>query len=276
VNTNKVYEIKNIKLERMETIKKKTKCLHDKQKMKEEQTMLKRLLIGLMCVGFMALLTTESNAGWPTYAGGGVGWGTVDCLSLWKGFGNPEKNPAAISCDVYPVFVLAKCENPGGNTGGGIVFDVDDATITESVVVQPGDLTAKGKVESTIEITDLELYTGLDMSQYDEDCDEFNNGSSEWVVAQDEIHVAQLYVAFRAYVDLDGDGEVIDETGAIDPGDLPAVENVHLACEVDDLSVFDQYETGLYNCTTLCDQSKNEPCTIDNLYDYDFPFSVYE
>jgi hypothetical protein len=223
--------------------------------------MLKKLLIGLMCVGFLTILSTESNAGWPTYAGGFVGWGSVDCYALWKGFGNTDNNPVLIDCTIFPVSVEAQCMNPAGNIGGGIVFDLTDQSISGDVIVHPEDLNAKGKVETEITIDDKEVFSGLDLAQYDYLCDDFNNGTSEWKIATPDaggtVNIIQMFVAFRAWVDEDADPSTFETLA----------EDVHLACKVDDPSVFDTYETGVYDCTELCDKTKRTDCT-DNPYTY--------
>jgi hypothetical protein len=104
--------------------------------------MLKKVAIVLLCVGCMCLFVNKAEAGWPVLSGWTVSWGSVDCESLWKGFGNPLKDdvPPAVGCTIYPVVVETQCMNPAGNIGGGVVFDLDDQAIGGDVVVHPEDL----------------------------------------------------------------------------------------------------------------------------------------
>jgi hypothetical protein len=220
--------------------------------MKEDVKMFKRLLVGMMCVGFMALLATAANAGWPTYAGGWVGWSSVDCNSLWRGFGNTDNNPVEIACTILPLKVEAQCMNPAGNIGGGVVFDLYGPIIAASEIIEPVSLDARGKVWSEIMIYDQEIYDGLDLGLSDV-CDEFNNGTSTWMVApppEGYVRVHEMYVQFNAWVE-----------GITEP-----VEEVQLACEIDDIND----PAKLYDCILLCDMTKKGSCEPLSSYNVDF------
>ena len=232
--------------------------------MQEDEKMFKRLLIGLMCVGFISLFVTESNAGWPTYAGGWVGWGSVDCFSLWKSFGNTLKDDGVtpeVGCTIYPVVVETQCMNPAGNIGGGVVFELKDREFGGYDFVTGEDLNAKGKYNSEIGFEYIDLYNAFDGGTTDDICDSFNGSGNEnalWELVPPPdgyLYVIKMFVAFRAYVDQDGNG-VLDDT---------PVEDVHLACKAPEGADFTK--PGRYSFTELCDKTKRNDCT-DNPYTY--------
>ena len=216
--------------------------------------MFKKLLIGIIFVGVMSLLITEAKAGFPK-VGGGIGWGTVDCYSLWRGLGNTDNTPTLINCVILPVRISAQCQNPGGNIGGGVVFNLFSTEVAEDEVVYPYQLDARGRYESELIIPDAEIFVGLNLAASDA-CDGFNNGTSEWIVAPNgDINVIQMFAAFTARWDVDEDG--VFET---------LVENNQYACKTSDDTNFD--EPGLYDCEELCDKTRQFDCpeSLTNYY----------
>jgi len=223
--------------------------------------MFKRLLIGLMCVGFMGSLVTEANAAWGS--AGNVLWGwtnSVDCKALWKNIGNTERDPLEIECVILPIEIEARCKNPGGNIGGGIRFDVAGALIGSSNIVNPEDFIlsdAKGKYLETdpILIHDDQIFSGLGQSYLDDKCDAFNgsdNDTSRWTaVSPDDdgfyVYVWKMFAAIRGWKDTDDDG--VFET---------LIEDVQAACYAPEGS--DLSQSGLYNCDELCDKTRRFDC----------------
>jgi len=210
--------------------------------------MLKKLLIGIIFVGAMSLLVSEAMAAAPRVSAG-FGWGTVDCYSLWRSLGNTDNTPTWIECVILPVTIEAQCKNPAGNIGGGVVFDLFGNEVSEDEVVYPYQLDARGRYESTLTISDSEIYTGLSL-ETSRVCDEFNNGTSEWTVAsppEGYVHVIKMFAALKAWWDVDENG--IFET---------LVENNQYACKAPEGANFD--EPGTYDCDELCDKTKSNDC----------------
>ena len=123
--------------------------------------MLKKVAIVLLCVGCMCLFVNKAEASWPVLSGWTVSWGSVDCNSLWKKFGNALKDgvPPEVGCTIYPVVVETQCMNPSGNIGGGVVFELKDREFGDFEFVTEEDIDSKAKFESNIGFTDEQLYT---------------------------------------------------------------------------------------------------------------------
>jgi hypothetical protein len=166
--------------------------------------------------------------------------------------------PPIIDCTIYPVTVETMCKNPADNIGGGVVFDLRDKAFSGEGYVLAEDLNAKGQYDSYIGFTNETLFDAFGYGTTDDICDEFNgsgNEQSAWSLVPEAeggyIHILKLFMAFRAYVDIDGDGFI----------DVTPVEDVHLACRAPEGANFD--EPGDYYCTELCDKTKKTDCTED-------------
>jgi len=228
--------------------------------------MFKKLIISITCVGFMSLLVGEALAAWPTTSGTGWGWtNSINCLSLWKSLGNTDNNPTLIECVILPVTIEAQCMNPADNIGGGVVFNLWGNEVSDGEVVYPYQLDARGRYESSLIISDIEIFEGMDLGS-SEICDAFNNGASTWDVApppEGYIHVIRMFAAFKAWVDedgidTDGDGGLEFET---------LVENVQAACKAPEDADFDV--PGVYDCEVQCDQTRKFVCPASLTYYYD-------
>jgi hypothetical protein len=231
---------------------------------KEDEAMFKKVLIILSCVGCMCLFVNKAEAGWPVLSGWNVDWGSVDCISLWKSFGNTLKDGVVtpeVGCTIYPVVVETQCKNPAGNTGGGVVFELMDREFGGYDFVSEEDLSAKGQYDSFVGFSDSEIYTAFGGGTTNDICDEFNGSGNEnslWELVpppEGYFDVIKMFVAFRAYVDQDDDG-FLDDT---------PVEDVHVACKAPEGADFSS--EGNYYCTELCDKTKRTDC-IENPYDY--------
>lgn len=216
--------------------------------------MIKKFLTPLMSVVFLSMLVTAANAGLPSAGGIVWGWGnSVDCTSLWKSIGNTEREPIDIQCAILPVQVEASCANPAGNTGGGVVFDLEgDEISADTLVINPEENIIegpKGRYDAEVHLDihdDVILDTINADGLVDQMCDAFNNGSSDWTGAT-PVYVIKMFAAVRAWKDLDGDGDFTD-----------LVEDVQSACKAPDGEDFSS--PGNYLCDELCDKTKSVDC----------------
>jgi hypothetical protein len=226
--------------------------------------MLKKLLIGIISVGFMTLLVNTTYAGWPALPNGDWGsvWtGSVDCKMIWQARGGTSDS-AAIECAILPVKLATQCVNPAGNMGYGVVFDINgDQSASSEVNIPEGALSSKGTTGVGVEINDEALFDVL-LTGPGNICDEFNGGSSLWEgLPLDQggyINIYKMFVAFRAWIDDDDNGSY--ET---------LVEDGHLACRVPDDTNFEDNADDKYDCIELYDATKKDVGTA-YLTDYDW------
>jgi len=233
--------------------------------MKEDKKMIKRLLIGFMCVGLMTLFVKEADAGFNISITG-LKINTIHCNSLIRGIGTTYNNDTWIECVIFPVEVEATCANPGGEVGGSVVrFNLYGPSVAADEVVDPARIYANGRYESEIVIHDYQLYNGLDLASLNGVCDGFNNGSSEWTVAQPPnpddpedqnegfVHVIKMFAAVRAWTNItyDADDNPIFEGATLE-------DDVQVAAYAPEGTNFD--EPSAYIIDELCDKTKRVDC----------------
>jgi hypothetical protein len=133
---------------------------------KEEKNMLKKLFVGVLCIGVLAMFGAQEAKAWPRIAGWGLSGGSVFCESFWKAIGNSDVNYAYVECELNIEEVQTQCVNNGGGTGGlGNPFEVYGEIIGDQLIT-PKDLVGNGKAFSEIYFSDKDIYDALFCDTY--------------------------------------------------------------------------------------------------------------
>jgi hypothetical protein len=178
--------------------------------------MLKRsLLIGFLCIGLIALLSTESTAR-CRIVNGKLTCSEVCADTFLQGVGNPESNPVAVCATLYIDKVSGQCKNKPFNAtkAQGTVF-FPELSVPGSTFVQVADLTDdRGSATSEICWTGAEGWDGIkDLVQswidetfncIDDDYDNYCPGSGicpnpNWWFDQYNWAIEGVYVFHSSY-----------------------------------------------------------------------------
>ena len=165
--------------------------------------MFKRLLsIGLLCIGLIALVSTEAVARCRV-VGGILKCSSVCPLTLLSGVGNPEINPVAVCVGINVRKASVFCRNKGDNseTAQGKPFNLN-AVITSADFVEIWDLTnQRGDAEVEWCWEDRVLYEKLKRYIPPPDSPNYPCQNRNWEVLPGLIIVQEAYAYYQAYVE---------------------------------------------------------------------------
>jgi hypothetical protein len=165
--------------------------------------MLKRLLmIAALCIGLMAVWSTDSNA----LISSGTGWAVLNkCVEIdsnWVGIKNTDISPSYLQASIVLYQIIVYYQNPGGNTGGiGVPFDLP-LDIKGTDQVNPEEVSARGNYDSKITFTDEmlikrieDLYPGLLEANKPNP-----NSNSDWIPVSVDVVTMDVYI--QAFYDM--------------------------------------------------------------------------
>lgn len=209
----------------------------------------KLVMIGVLCLGVMAIAGADANAYPPSLSGWSFKVGTVDATTIWTGVGNFELKPTDVAITLSEIQLRLYSVNPGGNTGGeGVPFALSSSVLGTDTI---SPISKNGKYTSFIVFPDSVFTALIDPALLAQVLPNPN-----WTLDLDHVDVVHFKGLIQGFTDVSDRCETyyIGST-AVDKSCYPfdAFSQTRYEEEVVHVLVDCTLQNGAYACTVLQD-----------------------